>query len=74
MDGARGAKTPLSDEAQLSLIKELLPKMVGLRAVHIEVIHLSRGVYGRLPRDGSKIPTRSHLGYKYIPIWHMYEA
>ena len=67
MDDAHGAKTPLSDEAQLSLIKELLPKMVGLRAVHIEVIHLGKVFMDAFLEMAAKVPLEVPLDINTYP-------
>ena len=59
--------TPHSDEVQLSLIKELLPRMVGLRAVHIEVIHLSKVFMDAFLEMAAKIPLEVTLDINTYP-------
>ena len=59
--------TPHSDEAQLLFIKELLPKMVGLRAVHIELIHLSKVFMDAFLEMAAKIPLKVTVDINTYP-------
>ena len=61
------AKPPRNDEEKLSLIKKILPDMVGLRKVSIYQINLSKAFLETFLGIATNIPLQINLGWNIYP-------
>ena len=59
--GRNSMESPYGEEEKLSLIKKLLPEMVGLRAVWIHRVNLSKGFMDAFLETAAKIPLQVNL-------------